>query len=46
MIRCLPYSSSDTVDDVIDGGWKFKIDGVLEGFGILAFFFRTADVTQ
>lgn len=42
------FSSSDAVDDVIDGGWKFEIDGVLEGFGILTkinYFFRTADVT-
>lgn len=49
MIRCLLYSSSDAVDDVIDGGWKFKMDGVPEGFGILTkinYFFRTSDVTQ
>lgn len=48
VIRCLLYSSSDAVDDVIDGGWKFKMDGVAEGFGILTkinYFFRTADVT-
>lgn len=37
VISCLLYSSSDTVDDVIDGDWKFKIDGGLQGFGILTF---------
>lgn len=45
MISCLLHSSSDTVDDVIDGDWKFKIDGGLEGFWD-SDFLRTADVTE
>lgn len=40
-MSAVPFS--DAVDDVIDGGWKFKMDGALQGFGILTkinYFFK------